>query len=257
MDRSYLSDQEVVAASRDFVCIRLSTYEDMEEAAFMKSIYRFRGGTLKNSLFAILDPEGKKHLAEPGRSPKFTYEDGAAMASGMRKIAKKYPAKKSEADLMGLPYFDELRLALNVTACDSQRLLIVFGEKESERMALEKKLLPLAWRKDFIGKFLYVQCSDPKELEGIADGVDEACVLIVEADSYGLKGRVLETVPLAKVNGLEKILLAATDNKQGSKDSKRQIGRGRRIGVRWETGIEVEDKGQVDPSQRRSRGRGR
>ena len=64
MDRSYLSDPEVVGASRDFVCVRLVTYEDVEEMEFMKSIYDFRTPT-KNSLFAILDPSAEEHLVEP------------------------------------------------------------------------------------------------------------------------------------------------------------------------------------------------
>jgi len=37
MDRSYLSQPEVVAVSRRFVCIRLLTYEDSSENAFVKA----------------------------------------------------------------------------------------------------------------------------------------------------------------------------------------------------------------------------
>ena len=35
MDRSYLSDPDVVSASRDFVCVRLVTFEDAEEMALL------------------------------------------------------------------------------------------------------------------------------------------------------------------------------------------------------------------------------
>ena len=63
MDRSFLSDPEVIAASRDFVCVRLVTFEDVEEMEFMNSIYDFRTPT-KNSLFAILDPSAKEHLVQ-------------------------------------------------------------------------------------------------------------------------------------------------------------------------------------------------
>ena len=35
MDRSYLSQPEVVAASRDFVCVRLMTYESRVEGDFL------------------------------------------------------------------------------------------------------------------------------------------------------------------------------------------------------------------------------
>ena len=66
MDRSYLSDPAVIAASRNFICVRLVTYEDVEEMEFMKSIYDFRTPT-KNSLFAILDSAAEEHLVEPER----------------------------------------------------------------------------------------------------------------------------------------------------------------------------------------------
>ena len=32
MDRSFLSDQDIIATTRDFVCLRASTYESAEEA---------------------------------------------------------------------------------------------------------------------------------------------------------------------------------------------------------------------------------
>ena len=60
MDGSFLSDADVVAASRKFVCIRLSTYEDAEEAEFLRSIYVGRSGDLENTVFAILSPDGKR-----------------------------------------------------------------------------------------------------------------------------------------------------------------------------------------------------
>ena len=72
MDRSYLSNSEVIQASRDFICVRLATYEDAEEMEFMASIYDYRTPT-RNSLFAILDPSAKRHLVKPGRSMKTTF----------------------------------------------------------------------------------------------------------------------------------------------------------------------------------------
>ena len=50
MDRSYLSDKDVVEASRDFVCIRLATYENAEEAKILKSIFTGRSGALENTV---------------------------------------------------------------------------------------------------------------------------------------------------------------------------------------------------------------
>ena len=47
MDRSYLSDPAVVAASRSFVCVRLLTYENAREAELLRGIFRGRSGELE------------------------------------------------------------------------------------------------------------------------------------------------------------------------------------------------------------------
>ena len=49
MDRSYLSDREIVQAAREFVCVRLATYEDKAEGKFLESIFRGRSGELELS----------------------------------------------------------------------------------------------------------------------------------------------------------------------------------------------------------------
>ena len=101
MDRSYLSDQAVVSASRAFICVRLVTYEDADEMEFMKSTYLFRTPT-KNSLFAILDPTAREHLVAPGRSMKNTFKDAAEMARHLGEISQEYPrAKRGKRPLCG------------------------------------------------------------------------------------------------------------------------------------------------------------
>ena len=79
MDRSYLSDQQVVTASRGFVCARLITFEDSQEAALMKRLLGSR--KLVNTVFTILDPSGKQALTRAGRSPRMAFRDGEAMAA--------------------------------------------------------------------------------------------------------------------------------------------------------------------------------
>ncbi|MEI6236045.1 MAG: hypothetical protein WCT04_23565, partial [Planctomycetota bacterium] len=67
MDGSYLFQPEVIAASRQFVCVRLVTYEDKDEALFLKSIGRTRSGELENSSFGMLAPDGKTKVLFGGR----------------------------------------------------------------------------------------------------------------------------------------------------------------------------------------------
>src|SRR5581483_3137143 len=93
MDRSYLSQPPVIAAARDFVCVRLTTYEDPFEMAFMKSFDITRSGEVENTTFSILAPDGRTPLVRVSRSMKGTFKDAAAMAAAMGRIAQKYPPK--------------------------------------------------------------------------------------------------------------------------------------------------------------------
>jgi hypothetical protein len=243
MDRSYLSDPAVVAASRKFICVRLVTYEDVSEMAFMKSIFDFRTPT-KNSLFAILDPTATKHLVDPGRSMKFTFDDAAKMATRMNAIAETFPGKKQrgnktgkvQPDQLGLPYLKDVRVALNVAACDTQSLVILYAPKATERKRLEAVLKRVVWHEDVIGDFLYATTDQLSDLANITDVAKTAGLLVVVPDAYGLKARQVAFVPLGTHPADARVVLvaAAKAHRMGSKDSKRHIGRGRRQGVRWQ-----------------------
>ena len=54
MDRSFLSRPEVIAASEAFVCVRLTSYENADEMAFLKDMFVGREVT---SRFAQAQPE--------------------------------------------------------------------------------------------------------------------------------------------------------------------------------------------------------
>ena len=101
MDRSFLSQPAVIAASRRFVCIRLATYEDKEEADYLVQVFRGRLGTLENTVFAILSPDGKKYLARPGRGPNFAFANSKDMAEQMRGMAAQYKPADVEGIMWG------------------------------------------------------------------------------------------------------------------------------------------------------------
>src|ERR1051326_844690 len=96
MDRSFLLQKEVIEASRDFVCIRCATYEDKEEAEYLAQVFRGRMGTLENTVFAILSPDGMLYLARPGRGPNFAFANAKEMAQKMHAMAAQY--RPLEAD---------------------------------------------------------------------------------------------------------------------------------------------------------------
>src|SRR4051812_12431801 len=97
MDRSYLSQPEVIAASRAFVCVRLATYEDEEEGKFLKAFQVTRSGELENTVFTILAPDGKKQLARASRSARGTFGDADRMAATMKRITGEIPGKQTPA----------------------------------------------------------------------------------------------------------------------------------------------------------------
>ena len=95
MDRGLLSDQAVIAASREFVCIRTATYEDKEEAEFHRDKLFGRGSDLRNFGYCLLSPDAKTPLKRSRRGPNFIYANAGEMAADLQKIAKRYPKKRS------------------------------------------------------------------------------------------------------------------------------------------------------------------
>ena len=129
MDRSFLSDKGIIRASREFVCARLATYESKEEAEYLSRIFRGRSGQLENTVFCIMSPDGKDKLVRSGRSPGWSFpgeEEQAArdMEKKMDDISSRYPVKRtSKTALPALPVLPNVRLALNVAACDNLPLV--------------------------------------------------------------------------------------------------------------------------------------
>ncbi|MDH3592618.1 MAG: hypothetical protein OER88_12105 [Planctomycetota bacterium] len=238
MDRSFLSDSAVVAAARDFVCVRLATYESADEAKFMTSIFRGRTGQLENTVFTILAPDGKSTLLRPARSPKHTMGSAARLAESMNGIAKRYPSRKP---VQALPYAADLRRGLNIASCDLQPLVVVVASTPQKRKAIEAMLTPLAWSDAYRGVYGYATAT-PKELDPLSGAQNTDGVLVVFPDSFGVKGAVV-----ARATGTDKKTLAATlakgvkTFKPKTKDSHAQIQEARRQNLVWETEIPVTD----------------
>jgi hypothetical protein len=236
MDRSYLSDQQVVTASRGFVCARLITFEDSQEAALMKRLLGSR--KLVNTVFTILDPSGKQALTRAGRSPRMAFRDGEAMAQKMQQVAERYPGHEAVAAAdLGLPVLEDVRIALNVTECDAQQLVVVRGDDEQVK-ALCSLLTELSWSEKLVGRFLYAVADDSTDWRAIqgADKAPAAGVLIVRSNPYGLTGEVVGSVSAkATAKGLAGALLEAVASHQPKAvDTRRLRRRGMRNGVKWQ-----------------------
>ena len=239
MDRSYLSDQQVVAASREFVCARLITFEDSEEARLMRRLYG--GRRLVNTMFTIMDPRGKRALVRAGRSPRMAFDDAVEMATKMRAVAKRYPGrKKLDAADLGLPILEDVRIALNVTECDAQQLVVLRGDDQQIKK-MRQKLVALSWSEQLIGRFLYAVADDNtdwKSLKG-ADKGSKAGVMIVRTEQYGLTGEVVSAAKAsATVTELQEMLLAAVaSHRPKAVDTRRLRRKGIRDRVQWKAEI--------------------
>lgn len=258
MDGSFLSAAEVIDESRKFVCIRLATYENKEEAELLKTIFIGRSGELENTTFAILSPDGKRQLVRSGRSPDFAFSGPEvfaidSMVRTMRRIADQYGSRGKDNEL---PVLSDVRLAVNVAACDNQPLVVLHSSKKEELESLKARMAKLAWSDEFIGQFLYVTCSDSEELAKI-DGVKaDSGFIVVEPGTFGTDGEVLAQLkPDADEQSLKEALsLSVVLHERVDKDSSTHLRLGSRLGIRWQTLLPVTDPGGPG---RGSSGRGR
>jgi hypothetical protein len=251
MDRSFLSHSDVIAASRKFVCVRLMTYENQEEANFLKSLWVGRSGDLENTLFTILAPDGKRPLVRPARSPQRAFTDAEKMAEAMDRIAGEHePRNVTERETSPLPLVANVKLALNVAACDGRPLLLLHAEDGASRKALEAKLATLAWSDAFIGRFVYVGSSSSKDLD-VIQGAREG-VSVVAPDVYGRNGKVLRQLEsdLSATRLATELSDVLVRYERREKDFGEHVRQGRIDGVFWETVIPV-----TDPWEKKARER--
>lgn len=233
----------MIEATRSFICIRPATYENAAEAKYLEGVFKGRAGTLENTVFALMTPDGTQYLTRTGRSPNFVWRDAASMAKGLKELAARYPAKGAP---LALPTLHDFRLALNVASCDSMPLLTAVGPKETAEVTLAR----LAWHPELLGKWAYAPV--PTENELAAAGLSlKPGILALEPDTYGQKATVLSQWPLdtplpALLAGLKE---AQKRHKGEGKDPRQHIRQGERLGVLWKSLLPNTDPN--GPPQRR------
>jgi hypothetical protein len=243
MDRSYLSRPEVIAASRRFVCVRLTTYEDELEARFNGSLMLGRSGNVENTTFVVLAPDGKTKLTREARSAKQVYADAAAMARGMDQIAAKYPPKPADGHSPPLPVTLTARLGLDVAASDGQPLVLVVAKDESTSEALEAAVAELAWGREFLGRFVYASAASVTEVPGVPGLPAGDGVTLIEPDPLGQAGAVVKYVAVAGVKrDLAAVMRAAlAAHKTDPKNERQHRTEAVKQGAFWKTKLPVGD----------------
>lgn len=241
MDRSFLSRPEVITASRAFVCIRLTSYEDDSEAKFCQSLFTGRSGEVENTTFALFAPDGKTTLSRVGRGTRGIFADAKQMAETMNTIAARYPAREI-AGKPALPTTLDIRLGVNVAASDGQLLVVVLARDPKTRADLEGRVSAAAWSDEFIGRCTYAVASSAKELKSIEGVRDEEGVLIVSPDTFGQKGKVVCQIAELSKGGFEEALRKAlASHKADIKDSRTHRAGGVEAGMFWEPKLPVTD----------------
>ncbi|MDA1013309.1 MAG: thioredoxin family protein [Planctomycetota bacterium] len=255
-----MSQANVIQASRRFVCIRLATYEDAEEAKILKSVFTGRSGELENTVFSILSPDGKRGLVRSGRSPQFAFSGAPQfaarqMASSMNRIAEQYQAKAGSNNNSELPKLKDFRLGLNVAACDNQPLVVVVGNDAATTAKLERQLAAFAWSDEFIGQFIYAATSKPADLKQALKQKAEikAGYLVIQPGRFGMTGEILSEIPqdTAAADLRDALNLSVVLHQKFAKQTRTHIAEGRRSGVDWKTAIPVTDPGIPAGGRRR------
>ncbi|MBI3267389.1 MAG: hypothetical protein HYZ53_00085 [Planctomycetes bacterium] len=247
MDRTLLSDPDVVGASRNLICVRLATYENAQEGKLLESIFLGGSGKLENTTFTILGPDGYTRLTGAGRSVRQVFpgpEEAAAeeMSATMRALARRYPGKKGVD--RRLPYPADLRRGLVMAAADLQPLVVVAVADPALREKTETALAALAWSTEFVGRLAYASVHQSEELANVEGASGLEGVLFVEPDPFGLKGRVLARSAATETEGLGAMLRDGAGRfVVQAKDSWRHIREGQDQGVKWDTVIPITDPG--------------
>lgn len=239
MDERFLSKPNVIKASREFICVRMMTYESASEAQLLKTLWR-PDAPLENTIFAILDPDGRS-IVRGGRSPQMVFQDADDMASRMNEIARYYGGNRTSIP-KGLPTVDTVRLAVDVAACDKRPLVIVVGQNNQERENLAARLAPTAWSEQLIGKLVYTTGSG-SDLSSIKNAGRSSGYVFVAPGLFGTDGTAMMQL---SSNASQTELASAS--KQALSLYRPQllshhdhVRAGRQNGIEWQTAIPVTD----------------
>ena len=254
MDRSFLSGAELIKVSRDFVCIRTATYEDKQEAEFLKWAFVARtGGDLRNFGYCLLSPDGQRQLRRSTRGPNFAYQNSAAMAADLRMIARQYPAKATAGVSTPIvPQMKSVRLGINVASCDGLPSVVIVGKDQLEVDQLKKKLSGVIWGEELAGKFIYSSTTNPADLKIVPGAQSKTGFLVIKPDVFGLKGQLIKAIdPGVSSDDLKRSLSSAASTfTRNSKTHGLHVRNGRQSGKLWKTEVPV-------PTRVRAPGRAR
>lgn len=244
MDRSFLSQPAVIAASRQFVCVRLTTYEDEAEAKFSKEVFSPGGGDPQNTTFALLAPDGKTKLSRAGRGARGIFADAPDMARQMTAIAAKYPPNPKAEGAPVLPVTLTAKLGVDVAAADGLLLVAVLAKDDTTGRDLSATVAKLAWSDSFLGQFTYCTAAATTDFPKIDGLTASDGVVVIAPDSFGMSGKVVAQLPAdATPLAISKALTAALGSHAKVVRTQREHRNlGIELGAYWVPKLPVTDK---------------
>lgn len=241
-----------MAASRAWICVRPATYESAAEAELLLGLLRPRDGVLRNTVFCLFDSKGQP-LTRSGRSPQMIFDDASAMAATMRRaLAKHEPTEETPA----LPEVGDVRLGLNLAACDGLPLVVGVARNAGIAAALRTELARISLTDPVIGRAHYVVLSEREPIDELLEVTGAApgqSVLVLLPDAFGQAPELLlatghgqQTLPEALARALRSPEIPGVPN-----DSNRHVREGKRRDIEWESEIPVTDGRGARESGRR------
>jgi hypothetical protein len=238
IDENFLTKKEVIDASKKFVCIRLTSYENKAEEKFVEKIT----GVMVNTAFAILNPNGEPEMKLRGnrRGPADLFTDTADMVKQMNDIAAKYPVKDASA-IPALPITLSAKVGMAVAAADLQPLLVVISADPVKRASYESQVAKLAWSSAIRGRMTYASAANVKEIQQLKGETISEGVMLIEPNYFGSGGDVVKKVNASVIGtSLESAISDTLKNHIRVAKSRQELKRkGLAEGIFYETGIPV------------------
>lgn len=245
IDSTYLHQPEVIEASKEFVCIRLTAYEDESERVFMSQLVR---GQVTNTAFAILAPDGTPAVQNKGtgKGPSGLFEDAAEMARGLKDIASRYPSKAAQG-APALPVTLNGKVGMVVAAADNLPFALVFAADPQHQQQLEEKLATVAWTRNFEGRFIYALAASMEEISRVRGCTISEGILLIEPDMFGAGGKIVAEISADQSGAsIEQSMMKCLQSFVPIQKTRRELAaKGFQQEIFYETGIPVSGKGEA------------
>ena len=199
---------------------------------------------LVNTVFCLLDPAGKR-LIRAGRSPSSIYAGAEELVTAMQGFASAYaPGNQPRS----LPSIGNLRLALNLAACDSMPLVVgVYGSEASQgpgateelRKQLEARLAELSWSPGFRGQAQYLMLEEAgeehRQLMELLGASQSAEIQLLMPDAFGQSAELLAQGRAADPQLEEVFAKRLQELEVGAKNARSHIAEGKSQDLVWES----------------------